>query len=423
MTTDLLRALFATALTAADPATCLPRVRLPQPPKGRSVVVAIGKAACSMTRALQARWQGPLEGIVLTRYGHALDCPGLEVIEAAHPVPDAKGRAAAGRILQLVEGLGVDDLLLMLISGGGSALLSLPAQGLTLAQKQDINRQLLASGAPIHEMNVVRKHLSAVKGGRLAAAAFPAEVQTILISDVPGDDPATIASGPTVGDPSTSAEALAILARCGITPPEAVTRHLHDPASETPKPEDPIFVRACVQIALRPADMLEAVAAHAREAGYEVVCLGAEVEGEAREVAAVQAAQALAIARDPASSRRGVILLSGGETTVTLRNRGGKGGRNLEYLLALALALEGEARITALACDTDGLDGSEENAGGLLDPLTLARARSAGIDPGEALAQNQSYEVFKAAGGLITTGPTLTNVNDIRIIKIDPLGA
>lgn len=409
----LLQQMFDAAVASALPSLCVPP-HLPTPPKGRTVVVGGGKAAASMAAAVEASWSGDLEGLVVTRYGHAVPCRTIEVVEAAHPVPDAAGQKAARRIMDLVRTLGPDDLLLCLTSGGGSALLALPADGVTLDDKQAINRALLRSGASISEMNCVRKHLSAIKGGRLAAAASPAKVVSLIISDVPGDDPAVIASGPTVADPTTSADAAAILSKYEIDAPASVMAHLADPSSETPKPGDTALqdVRNVVIAAAQLS--LEAAAAVAKDAGYEPRILGDAIEGEARDVGAEQAELARAVA---GSSGR-VALISGGETTVTVRGSG-RGGRNTEYLLALGLALEAEVGISAIAADTDGIDGSEDNAGAFFLEGTLERARAEGVDPAERLASNDAYTVFEAAGDLLVSGPTLTNVNDFRAILID----
>jgi glycerate 2-kinase len=408
----LLRAMFDAAVAAASPARCVPP-HLPEPPKGRTVVVGAGKAAASMAAAVEKAWTGPLEGLVVTRYGHAVPCEHIEVVEAAHPVPDEAGRQAAERIMAMAQGLNEDDLLLCLISGGGSALLALPPPGLTLEDKQAVNRALLRSGATISEMNCVRKHLSAIKGGRLAAAAAPARIVSLIISDVPGDDPAVIASGPTVPDPTTSADALAILAKYAIEAPPAVMAHLAGPNAETPKPGDPAFDKVDNIIVATAMGSLEAGAEVAKDAGFEPRILGDAIEGEAREVGGEQAELAKAVAE----SGKAVALISGGETTVTVRGNG-RGGRNSEFLLALGLALDGETGFAALAADTDGIDGSEDNAGAFWSPETLAKARAAGIDPAERLAANDAYSVFEAAGDLLVTGPTFTNVNDFRVILI-----
>jgi hydroxypyruvate reductase len=414
---DFLRRLFEVALGAADPARCLPP-RLPAAPKGRTIVVGAGKATAKMARAVEDHWRDPLAGLVVTRYGHGVPCERIQVVEAAHPVPDAAGQRAAARILEMVRGLSADDLVLCLISGGGSALLALPAPGLTLDDKRAVNRALLKSGANIAEMNCVRKHLSAIKGGRLAAAAAPARVASLLISDVPGDDPAVIASGPTVADPTTFADALAVLEKYRITEPAAAIAHLRAAKDETPKPSDPRLARVETTIIARPQDALEAAAAAARQAGIAPIILGDSIEGEAREVALVHAGIARQVRRHGQPAAAPAVLLSGGETTVTVRGRG-RGGRNAEFLLALAVALGGEPGIHAVAGDTDGIDGTEDNAGALLDPTSLARAAALGIDAKKALADNDGYGFFAALGDLIVTGPTRTNVNDFRAILIE----
>ncbi len=413
-----LRRLFDAALEAADPLEAVP-AHLPPPPKGRTIVAGAGKAAAAMAKAVEDNWTGPLEGLVVTRYDHGLPCRSIEVVEAAHPVPDAAGRAAAARILALTRDLSEGDLLLCLVSGGASALLALPAAGLELADKQAVNRALLKSGADIAEMNCVRKHLSAIKGGRLAAAAAPARVVSLLISDVPGDDADVIGSGPTVADPTSSADALAILEKYRIEPPAAVTRHLRSETSETPKPGDPHLARAETSVIVRPQDSLEAAARIAAASGVTPVILGDAIEGEAREVARVFAAIARQAARHGQPAAPPCVLLSGGETTVSVRGRG-RGGRNAEFLLALGIALDGAARIHAVACDTDGIDGTEDNAGALLAPDSLARARKLGLDPKASLADNDGYSLFSDLGDLIVTGPTRTNVNDFRAIVILP---
>ena len=411
-----LRDLFSAALAAADPARTVPG-HLPPAPPGRTVVIGAGKAAAAMARAVEESWAGPLDGLVVTRYGHGVTCRRIEVVEAAHPVPDAAGRDAARRILHMVSGLTADDLVLCLISGGGSALLSLPAPGLSLDNKQAVNRALLKSGADIAQMNCVRKHLSAIKGGRLAAAAAPARVAALIISDVPGDDPATIASGPTVADPTTFADARAILERYGIAPPPAVAAHLAAAVDETPKPGDARLAGARATVIACPQDSLEAAAARERAAGVEPVILGDAIEGEAREVARVMAGIARQVARHGQPAAAPCVLLSGGETTVTVRGHG-RGGRNAEFLLALAIALDGARGIHALACDTDGIDGTEDNAGAILGPDTLRRAEAAGLEPKACLADNDGYGVFKSLGDLVMTGPTLTNVNDFRAVLV-----
>ncbi len=417
----LLKQLFQAAVAEADPAICLPP-HLPARPAGRTLVLGAGKAAASMAQAVERNWPGDasdpgeITGLVVTRYGHALPTRHIEVVEAAHPVPDAAGAAAAARILAMASDLGAGDLLLVLISGGGSSLLSLPGSGLSLADKQVVNQALLRSGAPIDQMNVVRKHLSAIKGGWLAAAAAPATVVSLLISDVPGDDPAIIASGPTVADPSTFAQARQILMHYRITPPTAVARHLAAAELETPKPGDPRLANSRTVLIATPARSITAAAKVAAAAGYQVELLGDALEGEARDLGAQHGEMALA--QQFAGQR--LALLSGGETTVTVRG-GGRGGRNLEYLAGLALALGGRAGISAIACDTDGIDGTEDNAGAIVLPDSLARAAAAGLNPSALLADNNAYALFQALDDLVICGPTLTNVNDFRAILIDPV--
>ena len=416
-----MHAMFRAAIAAADPALAIP-LHLPAPPKGRTIVVGAGKAAASMAKAVEDHWQGGLEGLVVTRYGHGLSlglaCSRIEVVEAAHPVPDAAGCAAAQCILDKVQGLSADDLVICLISGGGSALLALPAEGLALEDKQAINSALLKSGAPIGKMNTVRKHLSAIKGGRLAAAAWPARIVTLVISDVPGDDPAVVASGPTVADPTTSAEALAILRRYRIDMPPALVRMLEAGGNETPKPGDARLAQAQTIMIATPQKSLEAAAEAARKAGLFPISLGDAIEGEARDVAREHAALALRVAADSQNYRKPCVLLSGGETTVTVRGKG-RGGRNVEYLLALAIALKGQAGIHALAGDTDGIDGVEDSAGAIIGPDTLSRAVALGLDPAAYLENNDAWSFFSALGDLVVTGPTLTNVNDFRCLIVE----
>ena len=412
----LLQKMFDAAVAAADPQKVVP-AHLPARPKGRTVVVGAGKASAAMAKAVEDAWPGPLEGLVVTRYGHGVPCRRIEIVEAAHPVPDAEGEDAARRILDLVSGLGEDDLVLALISGGGSALLALPAPGLTLADKQAINKALLRSGASIDEMNCVRKHLSAVKGGRLAAAAYPARLVTLLISDVPGDDPSVIASGPTVPDPTTFADALGILRKYGITEPQAALAHLARGEDETPKPGDRRLGRTQTVMVATPQRSLEAAAEVARVAGVTPVILGDAIEGEAREVAKVMAGIAVQVARHDQPAAKPCVLLSGGETTVTVRGKG-RGGRNVEFLLALAVQLQASPGIFAIAGDTDGIDGAEEAAGAIVTPDTLARAEAKGINAKESLAENDGHGFFAALEDQIVTGPTLTNVNDFRAILI-----
>ncbi len=412
----LLRAMFDAAIAAALPDKTLPAY-LPMPPQGRTLVVGCGKAAGSMAKAVEDHWPGELSGMVVTRYGYEVPTHRIEVIAAAHPVPDEAGRKAAERMLKMVHGLSADDLVLFLVSGGGSALLSLPAPGLTLADKQTINKALLKSGANITEMNCVRKHLSAVKGGRLAAACAPARVITLAISDIPGDDPAVIASGPTVADATTFADAITILQKYGITEPKAVVDHLHAAKEETPKPGDARLAHTELHMVAAPQMSLEAAAETARKAGVMPVILGDAIEGEAREVAVVHAGIARQVKRHGQPVRKPCVLLSGGETTVTVRGKG-RGGRNAEFLLALAVALGGESGIHALAGDTDGVDGTEDNAGAIATPDTLMRAAARQLDAKKMLADNDGYSFFSGIGDLVVTGPTLTNVNDFRAILI-----
>ncbi|MGE0260692.1 MAG: glycerate kinase [Alphaproteobacteria bacterium] len=423
----VLSALFDAALAAADPARAV-AAHMPEPVTGRTVVVGAGKASAAMARAFEANWSGPLDGLVVTRRGHALRCERIEIVEASHPVPDPAGEKAARRILDLARGLGPGDQLVSLISGGGSALLALPAPGLTLADKQEVTRALLASGATIGEINAVRKHLSAIKGGRLAAAAFPARVLTLAISDVPGDDPAVIASGPTVPDPTTFADARAVLDKYRIDRPTAVIAHLEAGGEETPKPGDPVFERTRFALIASPQQALAAAADAAEARGIAPIVLSDRIEGEARDVAAVHAAIALQLSAGRFRIGGSVVtppavLLSGGETTVTLGAAGrgaGRGGRNSEFLLALTACLNGAPGIAALACDTDGIDGTEDNAGAMVYPDTLSRAACGGVAIKEALARHDSYGFFAATGDLIVTGPTLTNVNDFRAILVLP---
>jgi len=412
----LLRAMFDAAIAAALPDETLPPY-LPKPPKGRTLVIGCGKAAASMAKAVEDHWPGELCGMVVTRYGYHVPTKIIEVVEAAHPVPDAAGQGAAQRMLKMVQGLTADDLVLFLVSGGGSALLPLPAPGLTLADKQAINKALLKSGANITEMNCVRKHLSAVKGGRLAAACAPAKVITLAISDIPGDDPAVIASGPTVPDATTFADAIAILEKYHITEPKSVVDHLRAAAEETPKPGDPRLANNELHMVAAPQMSLEAAAQIARKAGVTPVILGDAIEGEAREVAMVHAGIARQVKRHGQPAGMPCVLLSGGETTVTVRGNG-RGGRNAEFLLALAVALGGESGIHALAGDTDGVDGTQDNAGAMLTPDSLARAAQHNLDAKKMLADNDGYSFFSGLGDLVVTGPTLTNVNDFRAILI-----
>jgi glycerate 2-kinase len=409
--------MFDAAIASAQPAVCIPP-HLPKAPRGRLIVVGAGKASAAMARVVEDHWQGPLSGLVVTRYGYAVPCKRIEIAEAAHPVPDAAGMRAAQRILEMVGNLHEDDLVLCLISGGGSALMPLPAEGLTLDMKQQVSRALLASGATISEMNCVRRHLSAIKGGRLGAACFPAQVLTLLISDVPGDRPVDIASGPTVADPTTCADALSIVRRYGIEPPREVLDHLESGRGESVKPDDPRLKGAKVRTIATPQMALEAAASVARAAGLATHILSDAIEGEARDVGKVLAAVALQVAARDQPVSAPCVLLSGGETTVTVRGSG-RGGRNVEFLLSLAIALEGHARIHALAGDTDGVDGQEEIAGAYMSPDSLARARTLGLKPRDVLADNDAHRFFTALGDSVITGPTLTNVNDFRAILIE----
>ncbi|MDM0073679.1 glycerate kinase [Variovorax sp. J2P1-59] len=413
---SVLRAMFDAAIAAAQPALCVPR-HLPPSPKGRLVVIGAGKASAAMARAVEDHWPGPLSGLVVTRYGHAVPCGRIEIVEAAHPVPDAAGEAAARRMIETVEGLTADDLVLCLISGGGSSLLPLALPGLTLADKQALSRALLASGATISEMNCVRRHLSAIKGGRLAAACHPARVINLLLSDVPGDDPIDIASGPTVADPTTCADALDILRRYEIDVPVRALTLLETGEGETPKPGDPRLPAIETRFIATPQMALEAAAAVARDAGLHPYILGDAIEGEARDVATTMAGIALQVARRGQPVPAPCVLLSGGETTVTVRG-GGRGGRNVEFLLSLGIALDGEPGIHALAGDTDGVDGQEEIAGAVLAPDTLPRAWKQGLSPRAHLDRNDGHGFFEALGDSVVTGPTLTNVNDFRAIVI-----
>lgn len=423
----LLGSLFDAAIAAAQPSRVM-AAHLPPPPRGRTVVLGAGKAGGAMAAAVDALWpqDAPLSGLVVTRYGHVppayLQQPGrIEVVEAAHPVPDEAGAQAARRIVALTRGLGADDLVLCLISGGGSALLSMPAEGLSLADKQRINRDLLHSGATITEMNCVRKHLSAIKGGRLAAMCAPARVLTLLISDVPGDDPSVIASGPTVADASTCADALAILARYRIDIPEAALQGLRSGAFETPKPDDPRLAGYEPRLIATPQASLEAAALAAHTVGVQAHILSDEIEGESREVGKVHAALARAVARRGQPFGKPCVILSGGETTVTVRRRegaAGRGGRATEFLLGCAIALQAEPNVWALAGDTDGIDGVESNAGAIVTPTTLARAAALGLKAQERLEANDAWHFFEPLGDLVLTGPTFTNVNDFRALLV-----
>ena len=421
---EFLRALYDAAVARALPAQNTAPY-LPAPPKGRTLVLGAGKAGGAMAAAVDALWpqDAPLSGLVVTRYHHVPPAykakPGrIEVVEASHPVPDAAGERAAQRILELTQGLTTDDLVLCLVSGGASALLSLPAPGLSLEDKRAINKALLNSGAAIDEMNCVRKHLSGIKGGRLAARCAPARVVTLLISDVPDDDPAVIGSGPTVPDPTTCADALRILQRYGLDIPPAARAGLESGAFETPKPGDARFAGHQVHMIATPQQSLEAAAARARASGVEAHILSDEIEGESREVGKVHAALARAVAHRGQPFAKPCVILSGGETTVTVKSKGGRGGRAGEFLLGCAIALQGQPGVHVLAADTDGIDGIEDNAGAVVTPDTLARALDSGMKAAEYLDRNDAYSFFAGLGDLVVPGPTFTNVNDFRALLV-----
>jgi glycerate 2-kinase len=412
----LMRQLADAAIQAANPRIRVPAI-LPEAPT-KAIVVGAGKASAAMARALEETWPDTdLSGIVVTRYGYEVACERIEIVTAAHPVPDAAGREAALRILEMVRGADKDVLVIALMSGGGSALLTAPAEGISFEDKQTVNKLLLRSGADIGEMNTLRKHISAIKGGRLAAAAYPAKVLSILISDVPGDDPAVIGSGPTVPDPTTFADALAVAAKYKMDLPESVRRHLEAGADETPKPGSKIFTGSDLVFAAKPDKSIAAAADVARKAGFTVVDLGDRVEGEARDVGAAHAEMALACQAGRGPATAPCVILSGGETTVTMKGQG-RGGRNTEYLLGVADRLGGAAGIYAVAIDTDGIDGSEDNAGAFIDPTTISRARDSGLTLAQALANNDAYSLFSNIGDLLVTGPTFTNVNDFRAVIV-----
>jgi hydroxypyruvate reductase len=416
---DLLRSLFDAAVAAAQPELRLPSV-LPEPPAGRTVVVGAGKSAAAMARAVEQVWPTPLSGVVVTRYGHRVPTSQIEVLEAAHPVPDAPGMAAAERILAAVRPLGPEDLVLCLISGGGSALLTLPPADIDLAVLADINRQLLRSGADITEMNAVRKTLSRSSGGRLAAAAYPAQVVTLLISDVPGDDLRAIASGPTVGDTVTAADALDILHHYQLSVPETVVDYLQRNPDPVVTPGDRRLSTTTHHLIATPQQSLVAAADRAQQAGYPTLILGSALEGEAKTVGTVHGGIARQVVQYGQPLPAPCVLLSGGETTVTVTGQAGRGGRNSEFLLSLAIALNGLAGVWAIACDTDGIDGSETNAGAVIGPDILSRGRTQGLNALEHLARHDSYSFFAALDALVETGPTLTNVNDFRAVVIAP---
>ncbi|MBX5221558.1 glycerate kinase [Rhizobium sp. NLR9b] len=413
---DFLKSLFDAAVLAADPLTGI-KSHLPEKPKGRTVVIGAGKGAAQMARALESAWDGPIEGLVVTRYGYGCETRFIEIIEAAHPVPDAAGFAAARRLMETVNRLTEDDLVIALICGGGSALLPAPPEGLTLEDEIALNEMLLASGAPISAMNVVRKHLSTIKGGRLAAAT-KARLVSLIVSDIPGDNPAHVASGPTVPDGSTRHEALEIIRQYGLQLPQAALDHLNSPKADAPRPDDPVFLRHQHHIIASAGVSLAAAAAKAESQGITPAILSDAIEGESRDVALVHAAIAREVLGRNRPFSKPVVLLSGGETTVTLRAKGGKGGRNGEFTLAMALAIDGQDGIDVLAADTDGIDGSEDNAGAFADGGTVKRLRAAGLDPRRLLDGNDSYTAFQAIDDLFETGPTGTNVNDFRAILI-----
>lgn len=418
---SFLISIFNAAVAAADPERTI-RDHLPARPKGRTIVIGAGKGSAQMAAAFEKVWDGPIEGLVVTRYGYGARCERIEIIEAAHPVPDAAGLKASRRLLEKVQGLTADDLVVALISGGGSALLPSPAAGLTLADEIAVNEALLASGAPIAAMNTIRKHLSTIKGGRLAAAAWPAKLVSLVVSDIPGDNPALVASGPTVPDSGNRADALASIAAYGMKLPDAVMAHINSPEADAPDPDDQRFSRNEVHLIASAGVSLEAAAAEAKRQGIEAVILSDSIEGEAREVGGVHAAIAREVATRNRPFKKPVLILSGGETTVTLRapvdGKRGKGGRNSEFLLAFAIGISGAEGIHALAADTDGIDGSEDNAGAFADGSTVSRMRAAGIDAKAMLAGNNAWTAFNAIGDLFVPGPTGTNVNDLRAILI-----
>ena len=409
--------LFHAAVGAAEPKAAL-APHLPDRPKGRTVLIGAGKGVAQMAAAFEELWGDPVEGVVVTRYGYATPCKRIRVLEAAHPVPDAAGLAATEALEAAVSGLTADDLVVALICGGGSALLPAPAEGLTLDDEVALNRALLGSGAPISAMNAIRKQVSRVKGGRLARAAHPARVVSLVVSDVPGDDPAEVASGPTLPDGRDRAAAMRLIEAYRMDLPDPILRHLREAPEDAPHPDDPEFARDAVRVVASAALSLDAAARVAETEGVPAVILSDAIEGEAKDVGRVHAAIAREVARKDRPFQRPVVILSGGETTVTLAGSGGRGGRNTEFLLALALALDGETGIAALAADTDGIDGSEDNAGAFADGATAARIRAAGHDPAACLARHDAWGAFQAAGELFVPGPTGTNVNDFRAILV-----
>jgi len=413
----LLTKMFDAAIKAADPLASL-KVHLPDKPKGRTVVIGAGKGAAQMAAAFEQLWGDPVSGAIVTRYGYAAACKHVKVLEASHPVPDGAGLAATSALFEAVEGLGPDDLVVALICGGGSSLLPAPPEGLMLSDEQALNEALLASGAPIGAMNAIRKHCSRIKGGRLAQAAYPARVVSLVVSDVPGDDPAQVASGPTVPDDVTLEDALVLIESLRIVLPEAIKTHLAKESSRAPDPLDDRFARNSVTVVASAGISLDAAAAVGRDAGYSVSTLSDAIEGEARDIGLMHAALAKQVADKNAPFKKPSILLSGGETTVTLRGKG-RGGRNTEFLLSFAQAIEGTHGISALAADTDGIDGSEDNAGAFADGQSVLRMRAGGVDPRAALSGNDAWSAFDAAGDLFVPGPTGTNVNDLRAIVIE----
>ncbi|MDJ0820885.1 MAG: glycerate kinase [Paracoccaceae bacterium] len=413
-----LTGLFETAVAAADPMRAL-QGHLPDRPKGRTVVVALGKGAAQLGAAFEVLWDAPVEGLVVTRYGYVAPCRHLRVLEAAHPVPDAAGLAATETVFDAVKGLSENDLVVALVCGGGSALLPAPPQGLNLADEQALNAALLASGAPIGVMNAIRKHVSRIKGGRLAAAAYPARVVSLIVSDVPGDDPAQVASGPTVPDDVSVEDTLSMIKARNIILPERVTAHLSSGNAAAPTPDDPRFACNHVQLIASAGKSLEAAAAQAERAGVPAVILSDRIEGEARDVGLVHAAIAREVAERDRPFQRPVVILSGGETTVTLGENPGRGGRNTAFLLSLALGIEGLENVYALAADTDGIDGSEDNAGAFADGTSMARLRALGVDPQDIQRAQDPWAAFERLGDLYVPGPTGTNVNDFRVILIN----
>ena len=409
--------MFDAAIEAADPLASL-KAHLPEKPKGRTVVIGAGKGAAQMAAAFEQLWDGPLSGVIVTRYGYAAPCQHVKVLEASHPVPDEAGLAASAALFETVRDLSADDLVVALVCGGGSSLLPSPPEGLTLADEQALNEALLASGAPIGAMNAIRKHCSTIKGGRLAKAAYPARVVSLVVSDVPGDDPAQVASGPTVPDDVTLEDVLALVESLRIELPEAIKTHLAKESARAPDPSDEAFARNEVTVVASAGISLDAAAGVGRNAGYSVAILSDAIEGEARDIGLMHAAIARQVTDKNAPFQKPAIILSGGETTVTLRAKG-RGGRNTEFLLSFANAIEGAQGITALAADTDGIDGSEDNAGAFADGQSAARIRKGGVDPKAALSGNDAWGAFEAAGDLFVPGPTGTNVNDFRAILIE----